>query len=142
MSTVTAMRSVGERQNSRISSFDLAGLPVTGCLAWYVIFLQKSFPLPNTSRQMWTMSSACFGVFDQSIRHRTGGESLARAGRHVNQGTRSIMGERVFKACDGFNLAISHPGRDQWMLGRHFRKSTAKRVRFCGPFGQRFRPME
>ena len=34
MSTVTAMRSVGERQNSLMRSLDFAGLPVTGCLAW------------------------------------------------------------------------------------------------------------
>ena len=56
MSTVTAMRGLYELRNSFSSSSGF--LPVV----FDVIFWQKSLPLPNSSRMISTMSSACRSV--------------------------------------------------------------------------------
>ena len=95
MSTVTAMRSVGDRQNSLIRSSGFACLPAA-VFDWYVIFLQKSLPFPNTSRQMWTMSSACessfakMSVFGTSV--RPGKSSVNTASRYVRSTVRIWSG--------------------------------------------------
>ena len=82
------------------------------------------------------------GVFDQAIGERAGGEGLARAGRHVDERARSVLGEGFFEAGDGFDLAIAHAIRRQRVQRRHLCETGAQRVRFGDPLGERLRAMK
>ena len=82
------------------------------------------------------------GVFDQPIGDGTGRERLARSGGHVDEGSRAVVGEGIFQTGDGFNLAIAHAVRDEWVFVRHPGKPAAKGVGLRGPVGERFGAME
>ncbi len=67
------------------------------------------------------------GVFDEAIGEGAGGEGLARAGGHLDEGARLRFGEGLFEAGDGFDLAVAHVRRRRGMLERHLGE-PARRV--------------
>ena len=85
---------------------------------------------------------ASFGVFDQPIGNGARRVGFPRAGCHVNQGSRAIVGEGVFESFDGFNLAISHAVRHERVFCWQRGESGSERIRFFRPFSQRLGSME
>ena len=101
MSTVTAMRGLYELRNSasRSSGF----LPVV----LDVIFWQKSLPLPNSSRMIFTMSSAC-----RSFLAKTSvlGTSVRPGKISVNSRSRKVLDDQPDLVL-GHHVAVELVGR-------------------------------
>ena len=69
------------------------------------------------------------GVFDEAIGERAGGESLAGAGGHLDQGARLILGEGFFEVGDGFDVANPHSLHWIRMREWHFGQARARGCR-------------
>ena len=72
---------------------------------------------------------------EQAVDRGDGGESLAGAGGHVDQGAWLVPGQRFFQAGDGADLAVAQVALRQ---RRHLGEAAAQGVRLRGPFGQGF----
>ena len=79
------------------------------------------------------------GVLDEPVGEGAGGVGLARAGGHLDQRAGLVLGERLFQAGDGFDLAVAHAERDERVCRRHRLQTYPQRVRFGEPRGQRLR---
>ncbi len=60
-----------------------------------------------------------FGEFDQPVDETDRGVGLARAGRHLDQGARFVLGERMLQVGDGLDLRLPQPGGVERVGGRH-----------------------
>jgi hypothetical protein len=79
--------------------------------------------------------AASAGVLDQPIAEVAGGEGLAAAGRHLDQGARVVRGERALEVFDRLDLAAPQALRDE---GRHLLQAATPRGTLCEPLGERF----
>ena len=86
--------------------------------------------------------AAGLGVFDEAIGERAGGERLPRAGGHVDERARAILGERLFQADVCLDLAFPHASRNQRVRDGHRLQPGAEGVRLGGPLGERLGAME
>jgi hypothetical protein len=79
------------------------------------------------------------GVFDEAVSEGASDESLARAGRHLDEGAGIVCRQRFFQGGVALNLAVAHPLR--WHR-RQMLQAGAERVGLSQPFGQGFGPMK
>ena len=79
------------------------------------------------------------GVLDQSVAEVAGGEDLAAAGRHLDQGAGMIGGERALEVLDPLNLAAAQPLGDE---GRQLLQAATQRRALREPLGERLGPVE
>jgi hypothetical protein len=79
------------------------------------------------------------GMFDQAIHKVDRREGLTTAGGHLDQGTRSILGKRLFEVLDSFNLSVPELAGDQW---RHFTQSLVKLFGLSNPFYESLWPVK
>ena len=82
------------------------------------------------------------GMLDEPVGERAGGECLAGAGGHLDEGARLRFGEGLLEAADGFDAADADVFAVVRMLERHLGEAVAEGVGFFEPLGQRFRAME
>lgn len=85
---------------------------------------------------------AGLGEFDEAIGEGAGGESFSRAGGHVNERARTVLGKGGFQTGDGFDLAIAHAILDQRVDDGQRLQSVTQRVLLGSPLGERLGPME
>ena len=80
-----------------------------------------------------------FGELEQAIGDIDGGEGLARAGRHLDQGARIGPGERLFEVADRLRLDLPQP---RLVERRQLLEPGAELRWLCHPFRQRLGPRE
>jgi len=86
--------------------------------------------------------AAGLGELDEAIGERAGGKGFPRAGGHVNERARAVLGEGLLQAADRFDLAVAHAIRGERMGEGHLRESMAECVGFGDPVGKRLGAME
>ena len=82
------------------------------------------------------------GVFDEAIGEGAGGEGLARAGGHLDEGARLRFGEALLEVCDGFDAADADAVAVVGMRERHLGKAATKSVRLLEPRCEGFGAVE
>ena len=75
-------------------------------------------------------------VFDEAIGEGAGGEGLARAGGHLDEGARLRFGEGFLQAADGFDAADADVACRRRMREGHLGEATAKGVGFFEPLAR------
>ncbi len=84
-----------------------------------------------------------FGVFDEAIGERAGGERLARAGGHVDQARADDPRRSDFSSPVMASIWQSRmPAVASGCSGRHRLEPCAQGVGFRGPLGESFRPVK
>ncbi len=81
-------------------------------------------------------------MFDEAIGEGAGGEGLAGAGGHLDEGARLRFGEGLLQAGDGFDAADADVLAAVRMRERHLGEAVAKGVLLFEPTGESFRSME
>ena len=82
------------------------------------------------------------GMLDEPVGERAGGEGLAGAGGHLDEGARLRFGEGLLKAADRFNAADSDVLAIVGMLEGHLSEPTSEGVGLFEPLGECFGTME
>ena len=77
----------------------------------------------------------CFGVLDQTVDEIDGGEGLAAAGGHLDQGAGTIESERSFQVVDGLHLGGPQIGRKQRVTLREGAQTATQRAGLGEPTG-------
>ena len=75
-------------------------------------------------------------ILDEPIGEGTGGVGLARARGHLDEGAGFGFCKRFLKTCDGFDLALAHPGGGEGMREGHLGQPVAQGSRLGQPLGQ------
>ena len=77
-------------------------------------------------------------MLDEPVGERAGGEGLAGAGGHLDEGARLRFGEGLLEAADGFDAADADVLAVVGMLEGHLGEATAEGVGFFEPLRERF----
>ncbi len=81
-------------------------------------------------------------VLDEAIGEGAGGEGLAGAGGHLDEGARPRFGEGFFEAADGFDAADADVFAVVGMREGHLGEAVAEGVGFFEPVRERLGTME